>query len=721
MNHLLIPLCWSALQVSALTLAGLFLSILAARRAPATAAFLIAVTLVGCCALTVLAFTPLPDWYTWTPRAARPESSPVQPSDVLPVPTSQEAEVSHHPSSAPSGIPLAWPRLPAPSLTASAEGRSPSRWPALVVGAFVVGVAVGLGRLLLSVWALRRLVRRTQPIGDRSLLELVERLRVELGVRSVGLRECPELTSAATAGWWRPQILLPAEWPLWDLRERQAVLAHELAHVARHDGLAWLLARFCLVLHFYHPLVYWLVNRLQLHQELAADAVGVRCVGGSQPYLRVLARMALRQDDRSAVVPARAFLSSPGTLLKRITMLKVRDGQWPVSASRGVRALAWIALLATAFGLSTLRSPAAKPDPQESIKDSATPVTASEASEVRKAELPPFDLTYLAPDADGVCAFRPAALFQRPELKQYRELLNQYLDGMLAGLTGKKGATWDVRIEDLDQIVGSMYIQAVPKTKPDEPVRNALMYRGIVFKTTRNHDWKKTLSLMTSNLKEVKIEGRTCYQLTLESVPAFANAFLFYVADEKTLVCDTKDGLPALLRAGKTNTPRPALAEQWTHVDRCTMAMAMKDIRTMVAGRTPDKDEEFPITQLLQVSKGLAVGANLDDTLRCQLVVKAATETDAMNIVAEVPRQMKRGLELGKKPAEKSTAEEAKLNEALTHLIGGSAIDREAIIKRMLTEVCGGYTIERDGTLVHWQGKARMNAVEILSIWPGWF
>jgi hypothetical protein len=147
----------------------------------------------------------------------------------------------------------------------------------------------------------------------------------------------------------------------------------------------------------------------------------------------------------------------------------------------------------------------------------------------------------------------------------------------------------------------------------------------------------------------------------------------------------------------------------------------MKDVRTMVAGREPDKEDDFPITQLLQVSKGIAVGADLDDTLRCHLVVNAAMETDAMNIVAEARRQMKRGVELGQKPAEKTTPEEARLNEGLTHLSGGSAIDREVLIKRMLTEVCSGYTIERDGTLVHWQGKAKVNAVEILSIWPGWF
>ncbi len=104
--------------------------------------------------------------------------------------------------------------------------------------------------------------------------------------RGVDLRECPGVVSPAVVGWLRPVVLLPADWRGWGEPERRAVLAHELAHVRRFDYPLGLLARLGVALHFYHPLVYWLADRLRLQQELAADALAAPLVGGREPYLR---------------------------------------------------------------------------------------------------------------------------------------------------------------------------------------------------------------------------------------------------------------------------------------------------------------------------------------------------------------------------------------------------------------------------------------------------
>src|SRR5262249_50207725 len=185
-------------------------------------------------------------------------------------------------------------RLVSAALSPPAAPRDRS-WPSLVAWSFVAGVVLVFGRLVLGLWAVRRLVRRARPVTDCGLLDLAAELGAELGVgRPVAVCESDELTTAATVGWRRPVVLLPADWPAWDETERRAVLAHELAHVRRGDFRAWLLARFSLALHFYHPLFYWLARRLQTHQEIAADAVGAGAVGVG-PYRRVLARMALRQ------------------------------------------------------------------------------------------------------------------------------------------------------------------------------------------------------------------------------------------------------------------------------------------------------------------------------------------------------------------------------------------------------------------------------------------
>ena len=119
----------------------------------------------------------------------------------------------------------------------------------------------------------------------------------------------------------------------WTAEERRAVLAHEIAHVVRNDFLAWIFAQIGLVFHFYHPLVHWLAGRLRLEQELAADAAAAAVSGGQQAYLKMLAELALRQPDRPLSWPARTFLPTRRTFLRRIEML--RDSQNFVTKSSG--------------------------------------------------------------------------------------------------------------------------------------------------------------------------------------------------------------------------------------------------------------------------------------------------------------------------------------------------------------------------------------------------
>ena len=101
-----------------------------------------------------------------------------------------------------------------------------------------------------------------------------------------------------------------------------------------------------------------MAGRLQLQQELAADAVGARFAGGRASYLLALSRLALRQDGRSPCWPARAFLPARGTLIRRIAMLRdnheVSERPW----TRPRRLLAASFLLGVAAGVMTLRGPA---------------------------------------------------------------------------------------------------------------------------------------------------------------------------------------------------------------------------------------------------------------------------------------------------------------------------------------------------------------------------
>ena len=189
-----------------------------------------------------------------------------------------------------------WERLDRTAAEPAARCRP---WGRVLAVACLTGAGGGLLRLLAGLWAVHVLRHRGRPVDEPELGRLLAALLTSMVCRRrVEVRETADLTAPATAGWRIPVIVLPEDWRSWDGDERRAVLAHELAHVCRDDYLTGVVARVAMALYFYHPLVHWLAGRLQLEQELAADALGAPFAGGKARYLRSLSRLALRQDGR---------------------------------------------------------------------------------------------------------------------------------------------------------------------------------------------------------------------------------------------------------------------------------------------------------------------------------------------------------------------------------------------------------------------------------------
>ena len=110
-----------------------------------------------------------------------------------------------------------------------------------------------------------------------------------------------------TYGWRRPVILLPArvmELPP-DLRE--AIECHELIHVRRGDWL-WVLAE-ALVrsLLWFHPAIWFVLNRIQLAREQAVDQEAVNLLQNRESYLDALVAVAGYQLQPD-LTPAPLFL-----------------------------------------------------------------------------------------------------------------------------------------------------------------------------------------------------------------------------------------------------------------------------------------------------------------------------------------------------------------------------------------------------------------------------
>jgi GWxTD domain-containing protein len=119
-------------------------------------------------------------------------------------------------------------------------------------------------------------------------------------------------------GWLRPVVLVPVE-SLTGLPFEYitALLAHEIAHIRRHDYLASVLQSIAEAVLFYHPAVWWISGQIRTEREMCCDDLAVAASGDVLIYARALAELESRQPSRLAPVLA----ANGGSLATRIRRL----------------------------------------------------------------------------------------------------------------------------------------------------------------------------------------------------------------------------------------------------------------------------------------------------------------------------------------------------------------------------------------------------------------
>ena len=227
-----------------------------------------------------------------------------------------------------------------------------------VVLAWMIGV---LARALwiTSAWlAIHRLARSAaQPLDlmwARVLEKLQRRLRVD---RHVGLGLSALVDVPCVIGWLRPIILLPPAACLGlSPQQMEAVLAHELAHIKRHDFLVNSLQRIAEALLFYHPGAWWISRQIRIEREHCCDDVAMAVCPDVVAYTRALTVL---EVSRHAAEPSLAV--TDGDLVGRIRRL-LSGRENPVS---GLAPITTVTLLLIAIGVYAFAAPTSRASDQQ--------------------------------------------------------------------------------------------------------------------------------------------------------------------------------------------------------------------------------------------------------------------------------------------------------------------------------------------------------------------
>jgi beta-lactamase regulating signal transducer with metallopeptidase domain len=265
--------------------------------------------------------------------------------------TSQPAALPTHSGPAPSDTlsPASASSFPAAEVTPNVAA-APRPWterleswaraavPLWFIGVLALSLRLGFGWLCVA--RIRRAANEPLTgLWPERVRALAGRLRISTPVR---IAQSAIVQVPMLIGWVRPVILIPASVVSGlTIAQLEAVIAHELAHVRRHDYLANIVQTAAEILLFYHPACWWISNQIRAEREHACDDVAVSVCGDRVLYAEALADLETLRSE----TPVLGLAATDGVLKRRIRRLvaaaPVRRGLSPGWAAAAVPLLAF--------------------------------------------------------------------------------------------------------------------------------------------------------------------------------------------------------------------------------------------------------------------------------------------------------------------------------------------------------------------------------------------
>ncbi len=233
----------------------------------------------------------------------------------------------------------------------------------LIVMIWLVGAAFFSLRLLGGLVYLQQLKQRgihpAPAQWHRRIRDIADRFDLQ---QPVQLLESTLAQAPMVIGHFKPVILLPVgAINALSPAQVEAILAHELAHIARRDYSHNLLQSFVETLYYFNPAVWWISGFIRTEREHCCDDMAVSVSGDPLMYARAL--LSLQEHCRPAPQLAMSFSGNRRQLLQRVHRLLRQPSRGSFPAERMVAALTLL-LLVVLLPLSSAYEPVTIPEGQ---------------------------------------------------------------------------------------------------------------------------------------------------------------------------------------------------------------------------------------------------------------------------------------------------------------------------------------------------------------------
>jgi len=185
----------------------------------------------------------------------------------------------------------------------------------ILLGVWLAGVLAATWLMVARILQLRRRWARARSV-ETERLAAWGLSNPGLSPRHFEVRTSEEIDGPVTIGVLRPRILLPAGSTGLSDEALRLVLAHEMSHIRRFDGLLGWIPAIAELLFWFHPLVHLAAREFLMAREEVCDADALRLTGASpRIYGGLLLEFGVRR--LSALPGAAACGSAEGRHLRR--------------------------------------------------------------------------------------------------------------------------------------------------------------------------------------------------------------------------------------------------------------------------------------------------------------------------------------------------------------------------------------------------------------------
>lgn len=192
----------------------------------------------------------------------------------------------------------------------------------VLLAAYVLGVVLFVGKTLLSVGSLLRLIRRARCVEVRN-----------------GIRIYTMQGDISPFSWFRYIIMSEKDWQ----ENRREIVLHEMAHIRRCHSMDVAVCNMMIVFQWYNPAAWLLKRELQTVHEYEADEAVLSAGVDATHYQMLLIRKAVGERLFSM-----ANNLNHNSLKKRITMMKIKRTN-PVQKAKIAFVLPLAAMTVAAF------------------------------------------------------------------------------------------------------------------------------------------------------------------------------------------------------------------------------------------------------------------------------------------------------------------------------------------------------------------------------------